>query len=73
MHSFRCGFEDDQGCDIKQPKYALRKHEILIRKPDSDDDDEDSKRVLRASEVYEILKEINDDSIALLGLDPINS
>lgn len=75
MHSFRCGFEDDPGCDFKQPKYVLRKYDILIRKSDNEEEDldEDSRRILRASEAYEILREINDDTISLLGLDPQNS
>lgn len=71
-HSFRCGFEDDPGCDFKQPKYVLRKYDILIRKSD-DEDEEDSKRILRASEAFEILKEINDETIQILGLDSVNS
>jgi hypothetical protein len=54
---------------------VLRKYDILIRKNDSEynDSDEDSKRVLRASEAFEILKEISDETIFILGMNPQNS
>lgn len=74
-HATWCGFEDDPGCDFKQPKYVLRKYDILIRKNDNEygDSDEDSKRILRASEAHDILKEITDETIYILGMNPQNS
>ncbi|MCP4294250.1 MAG: hypothetical protein GY786_01440 [Proteobacteria bacterium] len=35
--------------------------------------EEDSKRVFRASEVYDIFKNISDETIEILGLDPVFS
>jgi len=40
---------------------------------DNNDGNEDSKRVFCATEVYEIFKKIPDETIEILGLDPIYS
>lgn len=65
-----CGFGGTNGCECKQPKYKKRKIDILIKKNGKkvDLNDEDSKRVFRACEVYEIFKEITDETIELMGL-----
>lgn len=50
----------------------LWKYDILIWKNDNEyaDNDEDSKRILRASEAFDILKEISDETIYILGMNP---
>lgn len=50
----------------------MRKMDILVRRVDEKFDtyEEDSKRVFRASEVYDIFKEISNETIEILGLDP---
>ena len=65
-----CGTSDDPGCDYNQPKYRKRKMDILIRSNDSSNFEEDSKKVFRASEVYRIFRQINDETIKILGLNP---
>ncbi len=69
--SFRCGFDEDPGCSCKQPKYRQRKMDITIKTTDDNegDNDEDSNRVLPASDAYRILSEIKDETIEILGMD----
>ena len=66
---------DIQGCGRQQPHYQKRKMDILIRRKDDGYQlaDEDSKRVLRASEVLEIFSRMDDETISILGLDPVYS
>ncbi len=69
----RCGFdEDDPGCGRVQPRYRKRKMDILVRRTDSNYEtvEEDSKRVFRATEVYDIFKDISDETDEILGLSP---
>jgi DNA-directed RNA polymerase beta' subunit len=69
--SNRCGFDEDPGCSCKQPKFRQRKMDITIKTNDDMESevDEDSNRVLPASEAYRILSEIREETIEILGLD----
>ena len=67
-----CGDSGDiQGCERVQPQYQKRKMDVLIRRKENSLhlSDEDSKRVLRASEVLEIFSRIDDETINILGLN----
>ena len=69
--SNRCGFDEDPGCSCKQPRFRQRKMDITIKTNDDIESevDEDSNRVLPASDAYRILSEIRDETIEILGLD----
>lgn len=58
-----------RGCGYKQPNYFRKGNQIYIKKSNTSDDDVDNKRVLRASEAYEILSRIDDTTCELLGMD----
>lgn len=58
-----------RGCGHKQPKFIKKGGQIIIKKGAISDDDVDSKRPLRASEAYEILSRIDDETVELLGMD----
>jgi len=64
-----------RGCGKKQPKYIKKGNEIWIKKEATElnEDDTDPKRPLRASEAYEILKRIDDETISLLGVNPVHA
>ena len=67
----RCGFNGDPGCERVQPRYRRRKIDILVKRMDDKEqggEEEDQKRVFRATEVYEIFKNIQDETIEILGL-----
>ena len=49
-----------KGCGKEQPKYLKKKTDIYIKKGSQDEDEVDSKRVLRATNAYDILKRIDD-------------
>lgn len=64
---------EEGGCGRTQPRYQKRKMDILVRREGVELSEEDSKRVLRASEVYEIFSRIDDETVKILGLHPIFS
>lgn len=62
-----------KGCGKDQPKYLKKKTEIYIKKGSQDEDEVDSKRVLRATNAYDILKRIDDETVELLGMNARHS
>lgn len=62
-----------KGCGKKQPKYIKKKTEILIKKSSQDEDDVDTKHPLRASEAYDILKRIDNETASFLGMANLHS
>jgi DNA-directed RNA polymerase II subunit RPB1 len=62
-----------RGCGKKQPKYIKKKNDIYIKQSTHGEDDVDPKRLLRASQAYEILKRIDDEIVELLGMNSVFS
>lgn len=59
------------GCGRVQPRYLKKKMEIVVRASNNLGNGleaEDSKRSLRATEVYEIFRSIDDEVVKILGL-----
>lgn len=65
--------ETNRGCGKRQPIYRKKDKEIYIQTADTkaarmEAGDDESKRIIHASEVYEIFRRIDDETIKILGL-----